>query len=684
MEVEEDDPPDIEPPISNAKVRGKYQQGGKDNSLLFTTIQTKLSSVYQKDSDIAPTIARVHQFIQENVLNLSKIALEAQIFANFHLIRCLRLNKPLPLMNQSFFYSCCALMTDSKQVESIELNQSYGEYKPLRPNTGYVIPHNDLQGKLMDNLSITLETSAQNHIILNFSTRLVRYVRLRYHLDSRKEAEYIVRECLVFGPKRQIAQDIAEWLEFQPLYKQHIEKNIPFFLRKLDEMLQFIESLPQDTKGRKSFSLLPLKQGFQMIFIMYNRQELDRLCQQLSIEDRRTIVGLLLDRVIGEDECHFLQSLWSSKTVRFEQKMMRNEWICSELWNLFFDTKQFETANRKFAYGISTDGYTVSLRFQKHNPTPNQEIKRKYSEKKRKKPAEERTEDDENEDGYDMLPTQEELKSYSRFIGIDPGVTNLITSFDGVDYKGVQISTKEYRHLAKTTEFIKWEKRLREREKQYREYLQSLPTLKTSNLVTFKQNVTAVLTVSDWLLQFCQNKPFRKWRFKRSIYDKKTLHTLCKRVVPDGKKTLVGFGDWSQQDGVIKKKPKAPVKKFRKELRNYATVVRIDEFRTSKTCSGCGHKEDMFHVKHWQRGYCRREGCKKMGLFKSHEVVRCQNCMKSWQRDHNAARNMFTLLMCKVKGEERPEVLSRKKKISPVIPSRERVKQRKKPRLEKS
>jgi transposase len=165
------------------------------------------------------------------------------------------------------------------------------------------------------------------------------------------------------------------------------------------------------------------------------------------------------------------------------------------------------------------------------------------------------------------------------------------------------------------------------------------------------------------------------------------MHTLCKRLVPEGKKTLIGFGDWSQQDGVSHKKPKAPVKKFRKELRHHATVVRIDEYRTSKTCSGCEHEENVFHVKHWQTKWDWKIEAKRYGLFPSHEVVRCKNCAKCWQRDVNASRNMYRLLNCLIEGEERPLAMNRveqaaKKKInSTVKPSRGRRGKRSKPSL---
>lgn len=55
------------------------------------------------------------------------------------------------------------------------------------------------------------------------------------------------------------------------------------------------------------------------------------------------------------------------------------------------------------------------------------------------------------------------------------------------------------------------------------------------------------------------------------------MHKLCKTIV-ENKKTLVGFGDFSQQHGLVKKYPIAPIQKFKHELRRYCDVIDIDEW----------------------------------------------------------------------------------------------------------
>jgi hypothetical protein len=116
----------------------------------------------------------------------------------------------------------------------------------------------------------------------------------------------------------------------------------------------------------------------------------------------------------------------------------------------------------------------------------------------------------------------------------------------------------------------------------------------------------------------------------------------------DPKRTLVGFGDWSQVDGFLKGREKAPVKKMRRMMRELGMkVVSVDEHRTSKSCSGC----------------CVGETSKvEIGGKKCHQVIRCGNseCNVYWQRDLNASRNIRSILMSMVHHEKRPDMLTRK------------------------
>ncbi len=265
------------------------------------------------------------------------------------------------------------------------------------------------------------------------------------------------------------------------------------------------------------------------------------------------------------------------------------------------------------------------------------------------------------------------MDSFTLKIGIDPGRTFFQSSCDGsVDEKGrskcKQTSTKEFRHMSKYNQKRTWELNLRKRCPEYQERIKLIPSLKTGNLDLFTKNSKIIIDGSDWLFRFCREKPFQKWKFKTRIYEKKALHKCAKRLVGNSKKeqVIIGFGDWSQQDsGVLRGTAKAPVKKFKEELRKHATVVKIDEYKTSITCSCCLKNNKMKKAKGIKMVKDLETGEKspKSGI-EIHQVLVCSNCKICWQRDLNASINIRNLLLCKMEGKERPETLQRGNKTN--------------------
>ena len=71
---------------------------------------------------------------------------------------------------------------------------------------------------------------------------------------------------------------------------------------------------------------------------------------------------------------------------------------------------------------------------------------------------------------------------------------------------------------------------------------------------------------------------------------KKKIVKICKRIASTGKNVLLGFGDWSNNDKIVKKHPKGPVLKIKQELKRHCKVVDVDEHNTSKLCNGCKHE----------------------------------------------------------------------------------------------
>ena len=129
------------------------------------------------------------------------------------------------------------------------------------------------------------------------------------------------------------------------------------------------------------------------------------------------------------------------------------------------------------------------------------------------------------------------------------------------------------------------------------------------------------------------------------------VQDLC----PQSQDTACPLQEGNERSGIIKRHPMVPVKRFRKAMGVHATVQMLDEYRTSKCCSCCGsicRKQKLRRVNRIDNGF---------EFVACHQVVRCSSneCATCWQRDENSSNNHLKLLLCYIRGEERPEYLRR-------------------------
>ncbi|KAK9491579.1 hypothetical protein V1508DRAFT_203853 [Lipomyces doorenjongii] len=184
----------------------------------------------------------------------------------------------------------------------------------------------------------------------------------------------------------------------------------------------------------------------------------------------------------------------------------------------------------------------------------------------------------------------------------------------------------------------------------------TIPTFKTAQVAQYLHH--ARVSLSAFPILFEHYKKERPLRWKTYCREQKALHSICLRVKGHKKAkkedVVVAYGA-GQFGSTMKGKRAAPVKKLRKFLRRYVTVVPVDEYRTSRVCSkhneehrertGLGEEEDegggtisvaeadLFHI-HAQRN---ANGDKGPSL---HPVLFCNKCHTVWNRDVNAARNI--------------------------------------------
>jgi transposase len=116
--------------------------------------------------------------------------------------------------------------------------------------------------------------------------------------------------------------------------------------------------------------------------------------------------------------------------------------------------------------------------------------------------------------------------------------------------------------------------------------------------------------------------------------------------------TIIAIGDFEQRQH---RKFKEPIKGkgFRNLFRKAGYLVYlVDEFRTSCRCSACHGECKTFRE-------CENPRPFRSGSILRHGLVKCKTCSKLWNRDTNAASNIWKVAMAAISGQDRPEYLQR-------------------------
>ena len=509
-------------------------------------------------------------------------------------------------------------MTDTKKRNlDLELISSFAQFSLLYP---FAHPVNQHMGHFISSLARQMMVNFDNQLALEFPKRIIRYVRFKFGL-AKYQAEGFVKSCftnnLVLNKEQ---TEFRNWVKFYPLDPIQIPFNDHHFLKLSLEILEYLDSVDEGTKGRKLFTLAPLKGDYVDVNITINSTTLLDLFALWTPEKRYELLCWVEVDDVELNELIVKAMFNKNKTITRE--MLSQPEFSKECFRILFNTKQYERANVQFAHSIKTNGYTACLLM---------EIAKKEESKHSR-------------------------KTYDHLIAIDPGIGNLVTACNEQD-ETVGISGKEYRHRAKFNQQKQWENGMRKRETEYQTIIQNMPSMKTSDFEKLRLAIGYRLEHFTFLFDFCKTKPFLKWRFTTYVYSQKALTWIAKKVVGNKKNAAIGFGDWSQTDGFVRGHPKAPPKRIKKALGVYATVIEVDEYRTSQVCSKC------------KVGKCDKDDHKlekmKYGAVPCHFVLRCLSCNTIWQRDVNASRNIMEAFKAQMNGLSRPSYLERGKLSNP-------------------
>ncbi|RLN96521.1 hypothetical protein BBJ28_00018299 [Nothophytophthora sp. Chile5] len=563
------------------------------------------------------------------------------------------------------------------QPEDLHLSATLRIYRAERAEIpGYQPPSLENSGSSIGELGMQMFANARNMIVLQFRRRLHQYVRFRYAKEGEmqlplKATKQLVSSCFSASVEDDVVvwdttdvqeeMELREWLGMVP-WEPVIATNLVHFLRKLYDMQTWIENYAQrhpNTKGLRVYSLIPHSTSFEAGYIKINASTLYGIHRRIL---RETGKKLLL---VSPEERGRLAL--RDYVTQHRDSMLRR---C-------FHISQFETGPRRFAFEVKTNGYGASIlltrpilvastttSFGKPKPTPpNGEL-------------------DELTKGVASLP---DGYSPAVLIGIDPGVRNLCTAVSvgrlpkrrrrrrrwlttrgrrkrkkkNRRYQQGQtiheIHTKEYRHLAGAKSFVFWVENLKKREPWYAGVIRAMPSFKTANFDLYRERLKFLWLHLGFLVAFSAEKSFLKWRFLRSRKRMAALDALARRIVPKASPLVcIAYGDWSNQDR-IKGHPTSPVKGFKEALKRRATVLTVDEYRTSQLCSLCHRRLEWARLR-----YPNKKG--EVVLKANRNVLRCAHseCKANfWSRDVNAARNILSILVSTLSGLGRPTAFER-------------------------
>ena len=638
----------------------------------YLVVKEKLNTFLRTGAEDLGTIIRTHVKTMNHMLYL------AYLLLNFHFIRIIEdetINFTQKKIEQNELYQAFAAVSTLngkfRNIPESDWNTSVLQFRQILNNAmggKYSFPDRARCGNLINNCVQQMLVAINNHLELNFESRLAKYLRQVRQEDDAAKTHYLAQRILHMRElsdtypckfdsdpdSEQIIKDYQTYLKItdtEPKICQNIDIYLPFYRQIL---------LLLKEREKKLFSLLPLKGEL--------------------IPGHIKICNSVLYDLIGH------QTMNKEAFNKVKEKV----------WSNYFNLNLVETSKHRFDYEITTNGYDVSILLKiqidpypsDYNPEWTRAEKKTYIDQyyfQKKKETEEKKQ---NQTEEKKLSDSEIKKEYLRSMGwdnfewndydvkiaADTGRRRLYsaTTGDGPDAKTFQCTGKEWCHL---TDRYKVSNKINQR-KDESKLIKSLceHSFKTGSITEFTDNLMGLIPKLDQVIDFYGKPFYHKVKFSNYIKRQKAYDRIVKRF-QIGTNNLVCFGDGSVNSNGACKGAKVPVKGLCKRLNREKNIRAgfINEHNTTKICSECYHemKKDGVKCKITVHLY---DGSSKEIMASIYGLRRCSNneCRITWDRDHNARINIFRCMVSVLRDQQgRPDYLKTKKtekiKIKPII-----------------
>lgn len=627
----------------------------------YQSIKTNLKSVIKEQVVIDK--------LTDAAIRANKIMIHALQFMKLYFIHCYDTNISLPVIDKLFVMSVMKILckpptkgrapSEKTKVIKDTLKEFYEQH--YKSSMIDELDYCDMTGTL-DYLATDVITMYENNIKQHFVEYIERFVNVSWH---KKELLAIIKKYKHTSNQRQEATNrLCQQLRrvkndllnirgektSHPLYHDWINEQKSKILpsRSLRENVCYdLKCSPQDyLPGMISMMKEIEKRGCAINNVFPLRSEIVPKHFRL---DTASLIDLCFTKDKGSRKFYKTKG----NLVKYQDK----------IWGFFFKTmkKPFHILEDKHSYTfdhqIMTDGVGCVILLKRKDLLN----KRVYASKS--KDSEE--------------PYIDELKDYSsltnkRVIAIDPNLSDLLYCVDGdtkdqtkfrytQDQRRKETKAKKYRDILQEKKeevvdgktIVQWEAEL------------SFFNKKTLDFDRFKAYISKKNEINGHLSTFYNQYLFRKLKLgsymRRQITEANMLNRF-KKLFGNPEETIIAFGDFEQKQHRKFKEP-TKGKGFRDLFRKAGyNVYLVDEFRTSCRCSSCEGECKTFRE-------CNNPRPWRSGIILRHGLVKCKTCSKLWNRDTNAASNIWKIAMAAIQGKERPKYLQRDRgSISDVMP----------------